>query len=61
MIGFMEVCQSVNIAVWSVWGGIRTDPDVVANKMRVEFAFYNTLRQLEFNTDLFQFRSQEFC
>ena len=38
---------------------LRTDSNVMAYKVRVEFPFYHALSQLEPKADLFQFRGQE--
>jgi len=39
---------------------LRTDSNVMADKMRIEFPFYHSPSKIESNTDLFQFRGQEF-
>ena len=59
MIGLVQVYQGVNVD-WGAWmESQRTNSNVMADKMRVEFPFYHALSQLESNTDLFQFRGQE--
>ena len=52
---WLDSCRSIKL---SILVGVhmrsrQTNPDVVADKMRVEFSFHHTLSQLKSNADLF--------